>query len=422
MDIAIKKNNYRESGHFNVRVKKYTLFYYIVISALYISGFEQLIKGIVRRYFPECELAAIILIQSYIYLVPLLFCWNGLIDTRFKLALFLFVFLLFFSPTYKYGNIITLTFAIKTHLLCFCYIPILKYLDNKDNKFKNNLLKHFIILASIFAAWSFVELISCKYFPGFNDFMRSFSDKEALRNSPSRALGMHFDFVTGAIMVSFLSVICFLKKNYIWSFILLALSLFLRLKTWAIATVIVLIIVSLRERIINKLFMLIFILCCGLLFYEEIIIIYFHEYFRYFFIGNTSGSVILDLFYKDGWVLFKEGGFFPNGFIRETYSIIDTGLKNIPIEFIRVETALLCLLFQMGFIATCIWLIILYYSFFKNDYLSFSNDYKVLLFLSLFSFVHVLTIVKPFMFIFILFCGIQAENKSNNIQVNRGNI
>jgi hypothetical protein len=390
-------------------ISKHHLFYFLVISSLYLAGFDLLIRGIVRSFFPGGEIAAIILIQSYIYLIPLIFCWQGSIDKRFKLALLLLLFLVVSFPIYKYGNIISFIFSIKVYLLCFFYLPILKYLS-KNEKFNANFFKHFVILASIFATWSLIEVISLYYFPNINIFMISFSASEDLRNGlGGRPLGMQFDFVSGAVMVSFLCVICFLKKNYLWAFLLLLLlSSCIRVKTWTIATIIVLSILLLKKKNIKAITILILISCCGLLFFQEEAI----YYFNYVFKGDGSGPIMLNLLVEDGWFFLKETGILPNGFIREIYSMLDTGLTNIPFEVSRVETNILTVLFQMGLIATCIWMIIIYYSFFKHDYFSLSNDYKVLLFLSLFTFVHVTVIIKPFIFIFLLFCGIQAENKT----------
>ncbi len=395
-------------------ISKYYLFYFFVISSLYLGGFDLLIRGIVRSFFPGGEIAAAILIQSYIYFIPLIFCWQGSIDKRFKLVLVLLLLLVIFLPTYQYGNIISFVLSIKTYILCFFYLPILKYLS-KEDKFNVNFIKHFIILASIFAAWSFIEVMSHDYFPSITMFMKSFSEREDLRDSlTGRPLGMHFDFITGAAMVSFLCVICFLKKNYLWTILLLLLLfLFLRMKTLSIATFIILTLTFLLNQNMKSITMLILVSCSGLfLFVEDII-----HYFNYIFIGNKSGSIILDTLYEDGWFLFKEAGIFPNGFIRGTYSMLDSGLMNIPIEFIRAESEILVILFQMGLIATCLWMIIIYYSFFKHDYLSLSNDYKVLLLLSLFTFGHALVITKPFIFIFLIYCGIQAENKTKLIWI-----
>ena len=140
---------------------------------------------------------------------------------------------------------------------------------------------------------------------------------------------------------------------------------------------------------------------------------FIYGWFELITFKKGSGPIIIDLLLEDGMYLIREGGLLPSGFIQLWWSpILGHVNQELPEEILRNEVAILTVIFQMGIIGTLLWLAILYVPLFKRGSFLFANDYKVLLLLSAIGFSHHLTILKPAILIFLLFCGIQAEKKS----------
>ena len=414
MDIAIKKNNYKKSGHFNVRGQKYTLFYYLVISVVYISGFEQLIRGVFRNISPPLELPIVLFIHFVVFIIPLTICWYGSVDKRFVVVLLLILFITLLFPVRKFGNVVTYFFGFKLYFGCLLYIPILKYLS-KDSRFENNFMKHFIILAGIYSAWVFVEMVTTVYYPDIALMMKSFSPKVKFQWMLGRPIGLSLDLQTGAFVVACLSLISFLKKRYIWTLVLFSLSLLINMRTWAAALIMVLGMLLLLRINTKLLFSLaLFIPVC--IKFPSLLSI--GHYKNVFMFKNPSWVIIWDTFLKDGWFLITDGGLFPNGFIKLYRStVFNIPDLNVPIEIWRNEVALLRVHYQMGAIATVVWLGIFYAPFLKKPFTFYKNDYMILLLFSSIGFIHHLTILKPFILLFLLFCGIQAEKNTGKVTI-----
>jgi hypothetical protein len=414
MDNMTNRNSKIKTLIFGIEKERF--FYYFVLSVLYLNGFEMLLRAVLRKVSPSIELFFTIILQFYIFIIPIFICWYGSSDKRFFLAIFLLFYFIMFLPLAKYGDLLSFAMGIKVYLLCFFYIPILKYLSANE-KFENKFLKHFIILASFYVVWYVFEILFMQFAPGLSSLMRQFALYEEQQVAVGRPIGMSFDYQTGALMVSFLCIILFLIKRYIWSFIVLIINLSIGMRTWALATVLVLFLLFIFRLFFRaKIKYGIFLVCAMV-----VLSIYNYDHLDYYIkvvtLETGSGGIIIDLFKENVGYLFREGGVFPNGFIKLWSSpIIEQVTQGVPDELaIGNEVAILLVYFQMGLIGTLLWLIILYGPFFKRGSSFLANDFKVLLFLSMLGFIHHLTIVKPMFYIFLLFCGIEIDKKSRLI-------
>lgn len=224
----------------------------------------------------------------------------------------------------------------------------------------------------------------------------------------SRPIGMALDFQTGALAVAILCIVLLLKKQYVWFSLLFILSYLLGMRQWFVATVLTSALVVATRLTVRKPFWISFVAVSVAGIYvgiaEDL-----ESYVRAFTAEGSSGQIILERFLSDGWFLVTEGGVFPNGFLRVGYSpIFGEATADFPQQFLFNEVGLLRMHYELGGIVTLAWLAIVYYPFLSRGVTFYKNHYMLILFLSSISFVHYLSILKPFVLIFLIFCSIQA--------------
>ncbi len=398
-------------------MNKQRWFLRLVIAALYLSAFEALFRGIVRNISPSLEIFPVVIFEFVIYCIPLLFSWYGSYDRRFVLFLSIIVFLIILYPWRIQGDLLSYLLGFKFYFSCLFYIPIIKYLSKYDG-FDKTFLKHFSFILKAYIVWEIIELLSANYAPSIELWMKSFMfNFDAMRETMDvpgyeglgRPIGMGLDYQTGALAIATFCVICLLQKRYILYSLSLILSYMAFMRTWFVAVLFTSILITFRRISLRNVWWILLItpVFFGLYFKMSD---HFDDYIRQFGEGG-SGGIILDLFLNDGWFLFVNGGFFPNGFVRLGYSsIFGIPTGEIPHEFLINEVAILRMHYEIGGIATLMWLTIMYSPILKK-FTFRMNDYTTILFFSSIGFIHHLTMFKPIMFIFFIFCSVQAYHK-----------
>lgn len=401
-------------------MNKQRWFLRLVIAALYLSAFEALLRGMVRSVAPGLEIFVVVIFEFIIFGVPVLFAWYGSLDRRFYFLLGVIFFLVVLYPFRIQGDLLSYLLEFKFYFVCLFYIPIIKYLS-KFPGFEEAFLKHFFYILTAYALWEAVELLSAYVAPNIElmmkRFMFNFDTMEAEMTAPGhpiggfgRPIGLGLDYQTGALAIAIYCVICLLQERYVLYSLGLILGYMTFMRTWFVAALTASILIMIRRMSLRNLGWILFILLflAGLYFKMTE---HFNDYIRQFGEGG-SGGIILDLFLNDGWFLFVNGGFFPNGFVRLGYSpIFGSALAELPPQFLINEVAMLRMHYEMGGIATLMWFMIMYHPLLKRGITFFRNDYLIILFMSLIGFTHHLTIFKPFMFIFFIFCSIQSYRK-----------
>lgn len=403
-------NNSSEIGGIRSRIASTTRqrwFYRFVIAAIYLSALDSLLRGMARTVSPTLEILVVGLTQPLIYVPPLLFAWYGTHDRRFVLLLAVVVFLILSSPLRIQGDLLSYLLGFKLYFACLFYIPIIKYLS-KSPAFERAFLKHMFRILIAYSIWAAVELVSTIYVPAIALRMKSFALSEEQAMGLGRPIGMALDYQTGAFAVAVFCVLLLLQKRYVWYSLLLGLSFFLGLRTWFFAAFVTSALVMGTRASIGK---TIWIIGGAVLFAGFYLAArnYIESYLVVFGGEGSSGQIIYDLFISDGWFLFTHGGLLPNGFLRVGASPIFGEMTDIvPHQFFVNEIAILRMHYEMGGIVTLMWLVIMYFPFLSRGLTFYRNQYMVILFFSSIGFVHHLTVLKPFILIFLIFCSIQT--------------
>ena len=386
---------------------KQRLFYGLVIAALYLSALENLLRGMVRAVAPALEILVVLAFEPWIYVAPLFLAWYGIHDRRFVLLLGSIILLVLFYPLRIQGDPLSYMLGFKLYFACLFYIPIIRYLS-KFPGFEEAFLKHFACILTAFAVWGAMELFSTIFMPDIALRIKSLALLEEQQMQLSRPIGMALDFQTGALAVAIYCIVLLLKKQYVWFSLLFALSYLLGMRQWFAATVLTFALVLATRLNVRKPFWIIFVATSLAGIYVGIAE-NLESYLRAFTVEGSSGQIILERFLSDGWFLVTEGGIFPNGFLRLGYSpIFGEATADFPQQYLFNEIGLLRMHYELGGIVTLTWLAIMYYPFLSQTFTFHKNHYMVILFLSSIGFVHYLTILKPFILIFLIFCSIQA--------------
>lgn len=385
---------------------KHFWFHAMTIGALYIGAFEPVVRGIVRAISPTFELVSAVALQAVIYMPPLLFAWYGLHDRRFVLLLATVAFLILFYPFRVHGDLLSYFLGFKLYFALFFYLPVIKYLSKLED-FEIRFLKHVSYILSTYVTWEIAELIGSLYVPSLALWLKQFAVAEEQQLILGRVLGMAFDYQTGALAVSLSALMLLLRQRYVSCAVLLGVSFMVGLRTWFFATIITSAIVILTRRGVGRIFWILFLIVLAVAGY--LLLQGTFESYMSAFSEGRSGALILALLLRDGWFLFTQGGLIPNGFVQMGYSpIFGEQGNDVPEQFMVNEVGILRMHYEMGGIVTLSWLALLYYPFLSRGLVFYKNHYMIISFLTMFGFLHHLTMMRPFVFMFLIFCSVQA--------------
>lgn len=383
-------------------IKKTRFFYIFLIFVLYLNSFETLIRGALRQAF-FLEFAFTSLANFIIYVLPLFLAFMGAVDHRFLLVLGWLIFLIVLFPFRLYGDAVSYFLAFRSFVFLLFYLPIIKYVL-KFEGFDRKIFRHILVILWLFVIWGALELLSSIYYPDMALLMKTFAITQEQAQTVSRPLGMAMDYQTGAFSVALLCLICLFQGRYVVYGMLLILSGYLEMKTWFLAAVITSALTFLSR--FNIRYMLVFALV-GVLIFAGLL-----ETLNYVAAGKSgSAKIMLDLFLRDQIFLLNQTGIIiPNGLVRfGGSSLADVGTVGLPEQFAVTEIAILRILFQLGYVGTIWWLYVIYAPLIHKWYNFYKNDYLMLLFYSTVGFIHHETILKPFIFVMLLFFGLQAN-------------
>lgn len=369
------------------------------------------LRGVARKINPQLEVLLTLLLQGWFYLIPLALIWYGTFKKDFLYVILLYLYIFIIQFFVEHQNIVAAFLNFKSYFAAFLFIPLFQYLIDNDPQFDQKIRKHFFILTVCFAAVAIFESISLLLPNPLNSYFKSlsyFGDEF----KTWRPLGLYLNIHTQGPVLAIGSLYCLLvKKWYLFVFLMISL-LICGTKTWVVAFGVTLfLLVLFRYNAKYKIVLTAFILCSTLIF--AIMMPSYWNYYMQEFGLESYGSQRMTGQLKELSLL--KLSMVPNGFyIRSSAGLQMQGeQKEIPFEVSDNEIFILDFMYQIGPIGLLLWMFNIYKPLFSLKEINiFKNDYKVILFVSLACFVHTANINNIFLFIFLLFLGLQGKTKS----------
>jgi hypothetical protein len=401
--------NPKDVSSFSYTIDKNKLFGNFILCAFIFNAYAQLFSALFDMYIPSQKINFILISQGFLYFPPLIFFFLTPLDKAKILIFFLIVIYILHYPIFRITDLTQSLFGVKNFFLPLFYIPIIKHVY-KDYRFRT---KFETALNIVFVSWAIVpifEMISINYPTELYYWFRSLA-LDTYRSAYSwRSFGMSLTIHLQGIVLALASLYYIFKKKKLLFLICFVGLIMSTVKTWIIGFAVtygLYILFNLTSRrSIN-----IFVYFVSIITTISISSYYiFPNIYGYYFnrissgIDNPGTKIMVNSLAK--FNDFIHSGIMPYGFAPKGSSILLTSnhKDSLPFYYLSSEVFLYDIIFQIGFVMAGLWIFIIWrYLFSPNKGIIFKSQYKTLLFLSLFTFVHSSTINSLFIFITVMY-------------------
>lgn len=387
-------------------VSKKNLIVHFLIVAFYFSAYAQFIMAIIGMYLPSQKLYFILLTQGFLYVSPLLFFFYLPIGLASLLILLLISFYILHIPVYEMTDITQTFLGVKNFFLILFYLPLIHNVY-KDKVFRYKLEKAFNVVFASYAVVTIFEVISIGYTTDLYEWFRSLAGVLYQQRYDWRPYGLSLTIHMQGFVLAIGSLYSFFKKKKLLFFVCFTGLLMSTVKTWIIAFGVTSLLYGLFNFSFSKTlviysFMLITIIPSIMLIISNNI----WDYYAYRLISGYSNPGENLMFTSIGKFRdFIPNGIFPNGFSSRGGLIITRNFNDsLPAYYLENEVFLYDMIFQLGFVMTGLWGFIIWrHLLSRNNGILFKNQYKTLLFMSLFALVHTSSVQVIFIFITVMY-------------------
>jgi hypothetical protein len=356
------------------------IIYLFLITSLYGSMFLPILQGLSRKLGPNYLLGINLLLQGYIYLLPLVFIFFTKLKTKqFALISLFFIYIALSQPFTDYSSLSSFFNGYRTYLAVLFYIPIVYHLIRNDETFDVKIERHikklFLITLGIFLFEVFSRYVHNDLYHWF----LSLALHQNLAMPYSRPIGVGLDIHMQGIILAFAVFYFFIHKNYTLSYLFFFILFLSGIKTWLIAVITVSVIyfliyiTKLDKKVLLNHFVLLFLIFISsfILFYPQIV---------HYQVQLSSSSYVVT-YMINLWVNsfnFLISSIIPVGFLSDTDRLSPIMHK------INIFSDISILYFgsMIGTFGLLLYMIISYYHILKK------SKYTPIVLLSLFSLVH----------------------------------
>lgn len=377
---------------------KKLFYYYFTVSAFYLSIFLPILTGIIRKMIPSLELYFQLILQGYIYIVPLYLVLFLKLNTK-RMLLVALLYLYLFSTQFftDYGSLSGFLLGFKSLVLLFLYIPILQYLVENDYDFPEKIERHIkvIFFAALFVC-SFeimARYISNAYYQQAYEWFLSLSNLGGgVTLKYSRPIGITLNIHFQAMIFALAVIYYFIYKKYFFVFIFLFALFLIAVKTWVIGLTLVLVLFYLKDiykiRFKYLVLSLVGIYLVGLFFYAQV------EHYKSQTEISSYGVQTMSGLWLGSFDVIVDS-ILPHGFTTE-----EDRLSKLPYN-VRVagDAFLIFYIYSIGTFGVILYVLITYYTIFKK------SIYTPIVFLSLFAMIHTNPMQIVGIFIMVLYFG-----------------
>lgn len=373
------------------------ILYLFLITSFYISLFLPIIEGIFRQLGESYLTYIKVVIQSYIFLLPIfVILLTNLHTKRFYLIITLLFYTIISQIFTEYASFISIFQGYKSFFAVLLYIPIVYHLVCYDVLFKDRIEKHIKIVFIVSVTILYFEIFSRYVHNDLYHWFISLAYYDSLGIAYSRPIGIGLDIHMQGIILSSAIFYYFIHKKYSLS-LLFFFALFLSgIKTWLIGVVflgLIYFLIYCRSLKLTSILKFIFALFCTIL-----IILYFFEAQIEHYIDRLSPSSDVASYMTMLWV--NAFDFFINSIIPTGFLTDEDRLAHIPQEIIFYnDIPVLFLGYMIGSFGLILYMVIIYYNILQK------STYTPIVILSLCSLIHAYYLNNIGIFIMITYFG-----------------
>jgi hypothetical protein len=416
MNLFCLNNNIMKNTQ-SLPVNKRLFFERFIIFAFIMSAFSQPIIAWLGQNYPSQRFYFVLIVQGLLYFPPILFFF---ITPFYRIKLYIAsLFIIFILSAYFFKSTTTseTLLGVKNYLLPMFYIPIIAYVY-KGNSFRYKFEKALSVVIISYALVPIFEIISLGFPNELNNWFKSLAP--SIYYGQWRPLGLSLTMHMQGTVLAIGCLYFYFKHKRILFLICTTGLLMATVKTWIIGGIVTYALYAISNfsskilhDILKYISILLVLILASLLFTQGNGVF---EYYLYSSeMGNAGTRLMLEGIFDI--VPFLKSGFVPNGFATFSNNMINSDFNSyvLPSFFTKNTVFLYKMIFQLGIIMTGLWVFIIWRYLFstKNGFI-FKNEYKTLLFLSLFSLVHTSSLQTLFIFITVMYFA-ESHKLSNKV-------